>query len=456
MRVNRTLAVAAGVVLILASRLAAVPSVGRTQTTGPETMSALRPYTGVFRLGGDHLVAIDRFTTDNGDSTLLFCDYETGLVRPLLRVSATEFAMGPSFAVQSPVELTVQFQVDGQGAVQGLNIRPTGGSAAFAARVPSRDEEVVFRNGGTELAGTIIAPATPGPHPAIVLLHGSGPLTRHSFGPWPRFFNALGMSVLVFDKRGTGASTGVRLDASTGAPSTLSARFYPDDLTDDALAALRFLQGRVDVDRNRIGFWGSSEGGMVATQAAARSDQVAFAIDSSGFMGPLWETLLYQAGALAKGRGAPERDIDETMAFTRLWMDVARTGEGYEEFLKRRQAVIASGKSALLSYESGNFTSLEQMRWVWTHILAFSPLPALQRVKCPVLGVWGEADPLTDAPKAASAMREALSKGGNRDVTVKIFPDASHSLMETPSRNGMAPGVFPYLRQWLVARVLRP
>lgn len=122
------------------------------------------------------------------------------------------------------------------------------------------------------------------------------------------------------------------------------------------------------------------------------------------------------------------------MAFTRLWMEVARTGKGYDEFLTRRLAIIAGGRPSLWSYESTAFTSLEQMRWVWKHILAFSPLPALRRVSAPVLGVWGEADPLTDAPKAASAMREALSKGGNRDVTVEIFPDAGHSLMETPSR----------------------
>ncbi len=70
-----------------------------------------------------------------------------------------------------------------------------------------------------------------------------------------------------------------------------------------------------------------------------------------------------------------------------------------------------------------------------------------------MLGVRGEADPLTDAPKAASAMRETLSEGGNKDVTVKIFPNAGHSLMETPSRKRMASGVFDYLRQWLVARV---
>ena len=418
-----------------------------------EAMSALRPYTGVYRLEGDHRLGIERFISDAGEGTLLFSDYQTGLVRPLFRVTQTEFAMGPSFAVQSPIELTIHFRMDAEGAVQGITLRPTGGTATFAEKVPSREEEVVFGHGDISLAGPFIAPATVGPHPAIVLLHGSGPLTRHSFGPWPRFFSSLGMAVLVYDKRGTGASNGVRLDASTGAPKTLSPRYYPDDLVDDALAALRFLQGRAEVDRSQIGFWGSSEGGMLATQVAARSTEVAFAIDSSGFMGPLWETLLYQAGALAKGRGASESDVAETMAFTRLWMDVARTGERYEEFLARRQALIAAGKSSLLSYESANFTSLEQMRWVWTHILAFNPLPALRRVKVPVLGVWGEADPLTDAPKAASAMRDTLSKAGHSDVTVKIFPHASHSLMETPSRKGIAPGVFDFLRQWLLARV---
>lgn len=246
------------------------------------------------------------------------------------------------------------------------------------------------------------------------------------------------------------------MPTTTGAPKALLPRYYPDDLVDDARAALRFLQGRAEIDRTQIGFWGSSEGGMLATQVAARSHEVAFAIDSSGFMGPLWETLLYQAGALARGRGAPQSDIDETLAFTRQWMDVARTGRGYEAFLERRQAIIESGKSSLLSYTSSDFTSLAQMRWAWEHILSFSPLPALRRVTCPVLGVWGEADPLTDAPRAASAMRQALATGGNKDVTVKIFPHASHSLMETPSRKGMAPGVVDYLRQWLLARVRLP
>ena len=212
--------------------------------------------------------------------------------------------MGPSFAVRSPVELTVQFQMDGQGAAQGLTIRPTGGAATFATREPSRDEEVVIRHGDISLAGTFIAPATRGLHPAIVLLHGSGPLTRYSFGPWPRFFNSLGMAVLVFDKRGTGASSGVRLDASTGAPATLSARYYPDDLVDDALAALRFLQGRAEVDRKQIGFWGSSEGGMLATQVAARSTGGRLCHRLFGLHGAVVGDAALPGGRACEGKGS--------------------------------------------------------------------------------------------------------------------------------------------------------
>ena len=33
-------------------------------------------------------------------------------------------------------------------------------------------------------------------------LHGSGPLTRYSFGPYPHFFMSLGFAVVIYDKPG--------------------------------------------------------------------------------------------------------------------------------------------------------------------------------------------------------------------------------------------------------------
>jgi pimeloyl-ACP methyl ester carboxylesterase len=409
-------------------------------------------YYGIYSVSKDHTVGVDRFVLeDTGESVLLFSDYESGIVRRLFPVSDTEFAMGPGFNVKTPVELRVKFITNQQGAVTGLSLQPAVGSETFAKRIGLKEEPVTFRSGDATLQGTLMAPATTGRHPAIVLLHGSGPLTRYSFGPYPHFFNSLGLAVLIYDKRGTGASSGTRLDASTGTLMDPK-RFYPDDLKKDALAALTLLQKREDINGKEIGFWGSSEGGMLAIEVAAESKGVAFIIDSSGFMTPLWETILYQSGAVWKDSGVPQRTIDQSVAFTKMWLQVAKTGKGWDEFRRAQQEGIENKKGVFFQ-SSREFASLEQMRWDWNHILTFSPLPALKQVRCPVLAVYGEADRLTPVSVTVQNMRRALSGGGNKDFTIKVFPNAGHSLGEAPAGNRMAPGVFDTLRSWLLKRL---
>ncbi len=402
---------------------------------------------GNYRVADDHLLGIDRFITDDGQDTLLISDYSSGVVRRLFPTSGTEFVMGPGFNTATPAELTVRFVKDERGTVTGMTLRRANGTHSLAGRVPLETEDIFFEQADAKLAGTLLTPTTKGPHPAIILLHGSGPLTRHKFGPYPHFFTSLGFAVLIYDKRGSGASTGVRKDASTG--TEMKSSFYPDDLAKDALAAMRFLQQREDIDSQRIGFWGSSEGGMLATYVASRSKDVAFAINSSGFMEPLWETLHWQVGAILRAAGASDVDIEKEQAFVDLWMRVARTGEGWEEFRRREQEMIESDGSWIFQTR-GPFTSLDQLRWDWDHVLTFDPLPALAKVTCPVLGVFGELDTATPAQRTAENMRRVLTRAGHKDFTIKIFPKAGHSLSELPSKSRMAPGVFATLRSWLL------
>jgi uncharacterized protein len=411
-------------------------------------------YCGNYRVTQDHILGIDRFVTDSGESSLLFSDYLSGVVRRLFAISETEFSMGPGFDVQVPVELKVRFMKNGQGIVTGIILQPTTGAESLAERVPLKEEQVTFHDGAVQLAGTLIMPTTRGPHPAIILLHGSGPLTRYSFGPYPHFFTSFGFAVLIYDKRGTGSSTGTLMDASTGMlmdPAT----YYPDDLTKDALAASRFLQNREDLNPKEIGFWGSSEGGMLSSQVAAQSHSVAFIINSSGFMTPLWQTILYQAGAIPRRAGVPEGEVQQAVAFTKLWLRVAKTGKGWEQFLKMQQTGLNNDKNWFVQ-SSGDFTSVEQMRWDWNHILVFSPLPALKRVTCPVLAMFGQLDSLTPASAAMKNMQRGLFEGGNKDFTLKILPNANHALMEADTGKRMAPGVFDTLRSWLLTRVGMP
>jgi uncharacterized protein len=81
-----------------------------------------------------------------------------------------------------------------------------------------------------------------------------------------------GIAVLVFDRRGSGASEG---DFET-------ADF--EDLASDVLAGVEYLQSRPDINRRKIGLHGTSQGAWIAPIAAARKPDIAciVAVSASG------------------------------------------------------------------------------------------------------------------------------------------------------------------------------
>ena len=402
----------------------------------------LRDYPGDYRSPEKHTIGIDHYITeDKHEDRLIYADYATGVVR-LLSATPDGFSAGPEFAVASPVEIKIGFVKDKQGSVTGLTLQRPDRSEIVAQRIPLGEEEVTFQNGNVRLAGTLLTPRTKGPHPAIILLHGSEPLTRYSFGPYPHFFTSLGFVVLIYDKRSAGASTGQYLEQTA---------YYPDGFTADALAALDFVRGRQDVNPLEIGFWGSSEGGMLTTQVASRSKKVAFVINSSGFMVPLWQQVLYHIDVGLRDAGFPQTDIDEAVAYNKEIIQVGRTGKGWERFQKNQEEV--RNKKWFVK-STVYLPSLEATRWRWIHLLSFDPLPRLQQVKCPVLGVFGELDNSTPVSLSVANMKDALAKAGNRDHTLKVFPHADHPLMV--GNKDMAPGVFDTISAWLLQRVHLP
>jgi alpha-beta hydrolase superfamily lysophospholipase len=169
--------------------------------------------------------------------------------------------------------------------------------ACGAAAEPPIDplQELSIESRGARLGATLYLPSSPGKHPAVVLVHGSGRTTAMEMGRnfAPRL-NAMGFAVLAYDKRGVGRSTG----EYTGiGPGNSVAMF--DLLAGDALAAVESLRTRRDIDPDRVGLLGVSQGGWIAPLAASRSGSVAFAILISGPAVTVGEEIAYSrlAGA---------------------------------------------------------------------------------------------------------------------------------------------------------------
>jgi dienelactone hydrolase len=247
--------------------------------------------------------------------------------------------------------------------------------------------------GGHVLAGTLTSPHGHGSHPAVVLITGLSPNNRdEGEPPWMPLrdladaLSRAGLVVLRVDDRGVGESTGDR------APSTTF------DEADDVRTEMAWLRAQPGVDGRRIALVGYSEGGLIAPMVAAGDSSVAAIVTLAGPGVPGLEVGRYQIEAAV----------------------VADSSIAAADREKEIQKQLTEG-----------LTPREKV------YLGLDPLEYARRVRCPVLVVQGGADlhvPLRSAERLATAMRA----GGNRDVTVRIFPGVSHSLLPDP--NGLSSG----------------
>ncbi|MFJ1843903.1 alpha/beta hydrolase family protein [Streptomyces sp. NPDC088146] len=260
---------------------------------------------------------------------------------------------------------------------------------------------VEFRSGDVTLRGTVTVPTGPtGRRPGIVLVHGAGPETRAKYQAEARAMARTGFVVLSYDKRSAGYS--------------LTQRSYTQ-LADDALAGVRVLSRRADVDPGRIGLWGFSEGGWVAPLAALRSTQVSYVV-------------------LVGASGVPP-------ARQQAWyLDNKLRYEGASGSLLRTVPVTGTR----LLRDAGLFPEAD-----------YDPLPTLRRLRQPVLAMWGN-DQQSPPAESASAIETALRDGGNTDVTLRFFPRADHKLHASPDgfrRGGqLVPGYVETMASWVAGQ----
>ncbi len=107
-----------------------------------------------------------------------------------------------------PVEATIHFTTNQLGRVTAMQWKPENAPALAGTPVKEQEEEVSFTNGDTTLSGTLVLPLTKGSHPAVVLVQGSTSNLRSQSRTMADFFALNGVAALIYDKRGSGNSTG--------------------------------------------------------------------------------------------------------------------------------------------------------------------------------------------------------------------------------------------------------
>jgi pimeloyl-ACP methyl ester carboxylesterase len=113
----------------------------------------------------------------------------------------------------------------------------------------------------------------------------------------------------------------------------------------------------------------------------------------------------------------------------RLKFEAARTGVGWEEIAKTMEQ---SRGARWLAYTNPP-RSLEGLQRFWQSTANYNPVPALEKIKIPILAYWGENDTYVPAQESVAVFKQAMLKAGNKDFTIKLIPTGRHDLIEGES-----------------------
>jgi len=330
---------------------------------------------------------------------------------------------------------------------------------------PYLEREVVYRNdkADIQLTGTLTVPEGPGPHPAALLITGSGTQDRDEtifeHKPFLVLADSLtraGVAVLRVDDRGIGGTDKGSADATSA------------DFADDVRAGLAFLRSQPDLDAGHLGLIGHSEGGIIAPMVAADNAEVDFIVMLAGPGVSGHEILGVQVRRLAESAGIPrdqaERQAADNRAITQIVGSedddsIRRTKVAAE---MRRQAERDGSPSPTDAQIDSAMTTLGSA-W-FRYFLTHDPATTLERVRCPVLALNGELDVQVDAEQNLPAIGRALAKAGNQHVTIERLPHLNHLFQhaETGAVSEYAtiehtfdPAALKLVTEWVVDTVQR-
>ena len=274
------------------------------------------------------------------------------------------------------------------------------------------DADVTIPANGFNLAGTLTTPPTVAGrlhYPAVLLVGGTSPADRDQiiggvsvFAPLARALADSGHVVLRYDCRGTGQSGG-RTDAAT-----------LTDYADDAVAAVKWLKKRDDIDTRRIVVVGHMDGGPVAFLAAAANKDIdgIVTIDAAGANGA--DLILLQQQQLLEELKLTDADRQARIDLQKKIQAAVTSGTGWAGVPEamRRQADTPWFKS----------------------VLTYDPAKVLQKVKQPILVIHADLDP-TVPPSEADRLGE-LAKARKKAAPTEVLhvPDINQTL--TPAGSG--------------------
>lgn len=305
-------------------------------------------------------------------------------------------------------------------------------------------EEVIYKNADQSIqySATLTKPSQGEHFPTVILISGSGTQDRDgtmfghkTYAVLADLLTKQGIAVLRVDDRGAGKST--------LGPNPL--HLTSVDFGIDVANSINYLISRPDIDKNKIGLVGHSEGGMIAPMVAVNNKSVAFLVllAGPGQTGlDIWNFQMRRsfikynlnvsdqliAAELVNNMNLPFTKYTELNAVQiEMKSTYADWKKQYADSIEKKLFITPIEPVFLAmanQYKSGLY-------WL-NYFLNYQPEKNLQQLKIPVLALNGENDIQVSCVENLSAIEKALKKGKNKHYKIQALPQLNH-LFQTAS-----------------------
>jgi pimeloyl-ACP methyl ester carboxylesterase len=289
-----------------------------------------------------------------------------------------------------------------------------------------RETPVTFDSVGTRMNGMLIEPpGADSKRPLVVMVHGS---ERNSpiGGVYGYAMAAQGMSVFVYDKRGTGGSAG-----------EYTQNF--ELLAVDAARALDTARGMTAGRHGRAGFYGGSQGGWVAPLAAARTRSDFVAIGFGLVASPIEEDREQMVSEVRAARlGKDAEALVNRLSQATSTLLLSNFTQGYDALDAVRREMASQPWAARIEGEhSGAIARMpndelkrigrarfDNLELIW----GYDAVAPLRKLETPLLWVLAAEDREAPIETTRSALLGLAKEGKPFDVY--LFPDTDHGMFE--------------------------
>jgi pimeloyl-ACP methyl ester carboxylesterase len=271
---------------------------------------------------------------------------------------------------------------------------------------------------------------------AIILVGGRSCYAGSTkYDLYAKLLRDYGVSVLVYNKRGTGKSTG------DCAVATIS------DLADDVMACKKYLENHPN-NYNHIGVLGSSAGGWVMVKAQEKAN-FDFMIS---IVGPATSVKEQQLQSMEYGFDfykLPASAKNDLVEYTNMMFDATPTASNFKRFEELLVASKENGWSELLD-DTDIPPSAQEISNLWVRRHAYDPKKVLSTYNKPFLAIYGEIDWIVPYKENVARLKEVFSDARADLLNLTIAYDAEHGT-ETKEKYRTLPNGKSYWRFFRIA-----